>query len=35
MKLMRCSGFPELYAQLGVYLPWVYMHSGIYETYAV
>ena len=33
MQLMRCSGFPEVYAQLeeggGVSLPW---HSTIHET---
>ena len=34
MKLIWCSGFPEIYAQLeeedGVSLPWVYLHSDIY-----
>ena len=34
MKLISCSGFPEIYAQLkeggGVSLPWVYVHSVIY-----
>ena len=37
MKLIWCSGFPEIYAQLeegaGVHLPWVYVHSAIDETY--
>ena len=35
MKLIWCSGFPEIYAQLeeggGVNLPWVYVHCVIYE----
>ena len=39
MKLMQCSGFPEIYAclqeEIGVSLPWVYVHSAIYETYLV
>ena len=39
MKLIWCSGFPEIYAQLeeggGVRLPWVYVNSAIYETYLV
>ena len=36
VKLMQCSGFPEIYAQLwGVHLPWVYVHSSICETYLV
>ena len=39
MKLIWCSGFPEIYAQLeegvGVNLPWIYVHSAIYETYLV
>ena len=37
MKLFWCSGFPEIYARLeegvGVSLPWVYVHSAIYETF--
>ena len=39
VKLMQCSGFPEIYARLegvgGVSLPWVYVHSAIYKTYSV
>ena len=39
MKLFWCSGFPEIYARLGegvgVSLPWVYVHSAIYETFGV
>ena len=37
VKLIWCSGFPEIYAQLeeGVSLPWVYVHSSIYESYSV
>ena len=36
MKLIWCSGFPEIYGQLdGVSLPLVYVHSAIYETYLV
>ena len=40
VKLMQCSGFPDIYAQLeeggsGVSLPWVYVHSSICETYLV
>ena len=38
-KLIQCSGFPEIYAQLeegsGVSLPWVYVHSSICQTYLV
>ena len=38
MKLIWCSGFLDIYAQLkggdGVSLPWVYLHSSaIYETF--
>ena len=36
VKLMQCSGFPEIYACLqegiGVSLLRVYVHSAIYET---
>ena len=36
MKLIWCSGFPEIYGQLrgggGVSLPWVYVHSAICEN---
>ena len=36
MKLISCNGFPGIYASLeegvGVNLPWVYVHSAIYET---
>ena len=36
MKLMWCNGFPKIYAGLEeggwVNLPWVYVHSAIYET---
>ena len=40
MKLIWCSGFPEIYGLIwrrgvGVSLPWVYVHSAIYETYLV
>ena len=37
VKLTGCSGVAEIYAQLeeGVCLPWVYVHSSIYETYWV
>ena len=38
MKLIWCSGFPEIYAQLEggqVCLPLVYVHSAICETYLV
>ena len=39
VKLIWCSGFPEIYAQLeegvGVSLPWVYLHSAIYETFSI
>ena len=35
MKLMWCGGFPEIYAQLGVHWPLVYVHSAICETYLV
>ena len=39
MKVIWCSGFPDIYAQLevggGFNLPWVYVHSAIYETYLV
>ena len=39
MKPMWCNGFPQIYAQLdegdGLNLPWVYVHSAIYETYVV
>ena len=37
VKLMQCSGFPEISAQLGlgVCLPSVYVHSSICETYLV
>ena len=39
MKLIWCNGFAEIYAQLeeggGVYLPWIYVHCAIYETYLV
>ena len=36
VKLIWCSGFPEIYAQLGrVHLCLVYMHSSICETYLV
>ena len=39
MKLIWCSGFPEVYAGLeeggGVSLPWVYVPSSICETYLV
>ena len=39
MKLILCSGFPEIYTQLeergGVNLPWVYVHCAVYETYVV
>ena len=38
-KLLQCSGFQEIYAQLeevgGVSLLLIYVHSAIYETYAV
>ena len=37
MKLMQCSGVAEIYGQLeegvGICLPWVYVHSAIYDTY--
>ena len=39
MKLMQCSGLPEIYDQFeGVHLPheltltWVYVHSAIYDS---
>ena len=39
MKHIWCNGFPEIYGRLeegdGVSLPWVYVHSAIYETYLV
>ena len=37
MKLIQCSGFPDIYAQLGwgVHLPLVYVHSSICEMYLV
>ena len=39
MKLICSNGFPEIYTQLeeevGVNLPWVYVHCAIYETYLV
>ena len=39
MKLIWCSGFPEIYWLIGggggVNLPWVYVHSAIYETFFV
>ena len=39
VKLIQCSGFPEIYARLeergGVSLPSVYVHSSICETYLV
>ena len=37
-KIISCSGFPDSYAQLGeggVSLPWVYVHSAIYDSYLV
>ena len=37
VKLIWCSGFPEIYAQIegggGVSLPWVYVQSSTCETY--
>ena len=37
MKLMQCSDVVYYYGQLeewcGVSLPWVYVHSAIYDTY--
>ena len=39
VKLMWCSGVAQIYGQLeergGVSLPWVDVHSAIYETYVV
>ena len=39
MKVIWCSGFPEIYAQLeegvGSVCAWVYVHSFICETYLV
>ena len=39
IKLIWCSGFPEIYARWeeggGISLPWVYVYSAIYETYLV
>ena len=35
VKLIWCSGGPEMYGQLGVQLPWVYVHTSICETYSV
>ena len=35
VKLMHCSGIPSIYGQMGVYLPWVDVHSAICETYLV
>ena len=35
LKLMQCSIFPEIYAQLGVHLSLVYVHSSICQTYLV
>ena len=36
VKLLWCSGVAYIYCQLeergGVSLPWVYVHSAIYET---
>ena len=36
VKLIWCSGFPDIYAQLGcIHLPSVYVHSSLCETYLV
>ena len=35
MKLIHCSGLPEIYGQLGVSLPKVSVHYAICETYVV
>ena len=40
MKLIQCSGVAQIYGHLeeaegGVCLPWVYVHSAIYENYSV
>ena len=39
MKIIWCSGFPEIYAQLeegvGSVCAWVYVHSAICGTYLV
>ena len=36
VKLLWCSGFQEIYAQLeGVCLPSIYVHSAICETHVV
>ena len=36
VKLLWCGGIPYIYGQLeGVHLPYVYVHSVIYETYLV
>ena len=38
VKLIWCSGVAEIYGQLEegeVYLPWVYVHTSICETYSV
>ena len=35
VKLTSCCAIPQIYGQLGVHLPWVYVHSSICENYLV